>query len=264
MIYLEKSVLSNLYVADIAVINKHSIPVNQPSYFSNRKHYALVLKLQGRSFYKCKEDSYVSDAHHIIMISKGTTYEVKSEVFGEFIIIDFESIPEYHNEGIQSFYIKNNAAIQNLFINIDKEWTYRKFAYKKKCMSILYEIITLLEVNEICKYIDEDKMAMIRPAVEYIEKHYNDPRINVDILCSQANVSEAYFRKLFTAVYKMPPTRYIQTIRINKAKDLLNSNINSVGEIADLVGYSNIYYFSNAFKKETGFSPSEFARKLIL
>ena len=261
---MENSILSDLYVANIILINKLSIPVNQPKYFGSRQYHALILKLQGRSLYKCEAASYVSDAHHIILIPKGTSYEVRSEVFGEFIIIDFESTLELHNEGIRSFYMKNNTTIQNLFINMEKEWTYKKFAYKKKCMSILYEIITLLEVNEICEYIGEDKLAIIRPAMEYLEKHYNDFQINVSILASQVSVSEAYFRKLFTSVYKIPPSRYIQTIRINKAKDLLNSRMHSVGEIAELVGFSNIYYFSNVFKKETGFSPSAFAKKIII
>ena len=61
----------------------------------------------------------------------------------------------------------------------------------------------------------------------------------------------------------MPPAKYLQSVRIRKAKELLTLNIYSIGEIAEMVGYSSVYYFSKAFKKETGVPPSEFLRQSL-
>ena len=63
-------------------------------------------------------------------------------------------------------------------------------------------------------------------------------------------------------MYKLSPGQYISLIRMEKAKDLLSSGSCTVGEVAEMVGYSNIYYFSSAFKKAVGTSPSDYIRQM--
>ena len=56
----------------------------------------------------------------------------------------------------------------------------------------------------------------------------------------------------------MSPVRFVTKMRIDYAKELLAANRRSVSEIAEMCGFSNAYYFSNVFKKQTGFSPSQY------
>jgi two-component system response regulator YesN len=52
--------------------------------------------------------------------------------------------------------------------------------------------------------------------------------------------------------------RYLTSLRMQKAKDLLiNSNLKIV-KIAEILGFSDAYYFSNRFKKMNGLSPRQF------
>ena len=77
----------------------------------------------------------------------------------------------------------------------------------------------------------------------------------IALLC---DISPIYFRKLFQKIYKTSPIKYLIKIRINKAKEFLRGDYLSISDIAKLTGFSSVYTFSKAFKKETGISPSEY------
>ena len=55
--------------------------------------------------------------------------------------------------------------------------------------------------------------------------------------------------------------RHLIGIRIRHAKQLLIGTAHPISEIAAAVGFENCYYFSNAFKKQTGLSPSDYRKK---
>jgi len=72
------------------------------------------------------------------------------------------------------------------------------------------------------------------------------------------NMSEVHFRRLFKNTYRILPVKYLNILRTGRAKDLLKQSIYSITDIAEMTGYSDVYYFSKAFKKMTGTSPSEY------
>ncbi|MBQ9997873.1 MAG: helix-turn-helix transcriptional regulator, partial [Clostridia bacterium] len=54
------------------------------------------------------------------------------------------------------------------------------------------------------------------------------------------------------------PVKYLTELRVKKAKEyLLNTDL-TIGEISEIVGFDNVYYFSNVFKNETAMSPLKF------
>ena len=95
--------------------------------------------------------------------------------------------------------------------------------------------------------------------MDYLIQNYTHPLTN-DELSAQTEFSTSYFRKLFHDVYGVSPLEYLQNLRISKAKEMLRNNVGSISEIAASLGYANIYDFSRTFKRETGLSPSAYAR----
>ncbi|HEX2951574.1 MAG TPA: helix-turn-helix transcriptional regulator [Armatimonadota bacterium] len=69
-----------------------------------------------------------------------------------------------------------------------------------------------------------------------------------------------YFRKLFREQYGLSPKQYLQQIRMEKAEELLQSNLFSVTVIAEKTGFSSVYHFCRAFKNYTGFTPLEYQK----
>ena len=87
--------------------------------------------------------------------------------------------------------------------------------------------------------------------------------IKNDVLANLCNLSTVYFRKLFTEIMGASPISYVHELRIKKAKEMLRSDYGNIKDIAESLGYLNIYDFSRTFKKYKGVSPREFCRESL-
>jgi len=99
---------------------------------------------------------------------------------------------------------------------------------------------------------------LIRQAKEYIEHQYADPELSLNAVAAQANLSASHFSVVFGHENGQTFKEYLTEIRMNKAKELLRMTALKSADIAYQVGYNDPHYFSSAFKKHTGFSPTEF------
>lgn len=79
-------------------------------------------------------------------------------------------------------------------------------------------------------------------------------------LARQLGMSYSAFRAAFIRETGIPPGRYHLEIRLNKVKELLRGPAR-IGEIADQLGFSSVYYLSRLFKGKTGLSPSAWRRR---
>ena len=82
-------------------------------------------------------------------------------------------------------------------------------------------------------------------------------------LSAMCEITPKHFRNQFKKLYGTTPTQYVIDLRLNKAAELLIEGGFSVGEAAEMVGFSDIYYFSKLFKKRFLCVPSEFASKNV-
>ena len=94
-------------------------------------------------------------------------------------------------------------------------------------------------------------------AVTYIEKNYCQ-NLSTEELSGIAGYSERQFLRLFRSVFSTTPGLYITELRMKKAQKLLKSGTLSIGETAWRCGYDDQNYFSRAFKKHTGMTPTEY------
>ena len=81
----------------------------------------------------------------------------------------------------------------------------------------------------------------------------------VAALAQMCHVSESCFRNLFKQYSGKTPSKYCLDNRIFRARQLLESGLYSVAEVAAMVGYRDAGYFTKVFKKETGILPGSFA-----
>ena len=112
------------------------------------------------------------------------------------------------------------------------------------------------------EYLHSQKHQRMEKAREYIDAHITNPDLTVQGVANTFKMSESHFRYSFKAMHNMSPTQYIQQKRICLAKALLRETNDSLTYIAESIGYSSIYYFSEAFKKEIECSPSEYRKRV--
>ncbi len=98
----------------------------------------------------------------------------------------------------------------------------------------------------------------IRVLRENIENPYFDMTSTIRAL----GYSPDYFRRCFKHHTSVPPLRYLNDMRLERAKELLllESSL-SVGEIAQRCGFRDPLYFSTAFRRDTGMSPLEYRKR---
>lgn len=97
-------------------------------------------------------------------------------------------------------------------------------------------------------------------AKNYINGHLSE-ELSVASLADRYYLSVAYFSKLFKKKEGIGCNYYIVHQRMERAKQLLRNKQLKVQEVAVQVGYQDVNYFSNAFKKYTGVSPADYRNK---
>ena len=118
------------------------------------------------------------------------------------------------------------------------------------------------EVYERCSSVNSSsgqRQAVL--AVDYIQKHYMEPNLSLNDICSYLNISTSYFSTIFKDMTGGTFLEYLINIRMEKAKELLKNTTLKNYEIAEKVGFSDPHYFGISFKKMTGKTPTEYARE---
>ena len=116
----------------------------------------------------------------------------------------------------------------------------------------------------ICGIIRENYPSMLsreRNPVEYAKRYMDEffgARLSVEQIASTVGVSSSYLRALFHQSEGESPNRYLNRVRVERAKEMLASGMFSLQEIASECGFQNVYYFSRVFKAYTGISPGKY------
>lgn len=120
-------------------------------------------------------------------------------------------------------------------------------------------------VRRICEYVYTQQSGAysnsVYKALQYIGKHYSEPSLGLEEVAEEAGLSTGRFSTLFKTETAMTFTDYLLRLRMEKAKELMKNPNMKIYEAAQFAGYENIPYFSTAFKKYTGVSPSEYRAK---
>ena len=107
------------------------------------------------------------------------------------------------------------------------------------------------------KYLYHNSKKEYDIAIEFLKKNIYSPSLRIEKLHLLCGISDTYFRKIFKSKFNMTPQKYVLYERITHAKSILESgDFDTIREVALSVGYYDSLYFSKAFKKLYGFSPS--------
>ena len=120
----------------------------------------------------------------------------------------------------------------------------------------------LLACGKIQDYIRQERAnttkSFVAKAVDYVQTSYGDKNISIETVCRTLGVSSAYFSTVFKKETGKTFIGYLTDYRMERAVELLLTTDDKTYMIAEKTGYSDPNYFSYAFKKQYGVSPSKY------
>jgi len=97
-------------------------------------------------------------------------------------------------------------------------------------------------------------------SIKFMKEHLREP-LRISTLAAVINLSRSHYTTLFRRATGYAPLMYLNHLRMQRAVQLLNTTNLSIKAISDQLGFSDQFYFSRAFSKLHGHSPSEHRRR---
>ncbi|GIP37175.1 hypothetical protein J31TS4_04550 [Paenibacillus sp. J31TS4] len=104
--------------------------------------------------------------------------------------------------------------------------------------------------------------AVIRDVKRYLNAQFSG-RVTLEETARHFHLSKNYLSELFKSETGQTFTRYVNQLRIQKAKELIVHTNDTVSDISDKTGFSDFRYFSRVFRRYTGVSPTEYKARMM-
>lgn len=105
---------------------------------------------------------------------------------------------------------------------------------------------------------DSRKVIIVDTIVEFINNHYKDPQLSIDMIATEVSRSANYTRSIFKQIKNVSISEYIQQLRFDELCKLLRETNLPAQELGKQVGLSSGSYFYTSFKKYTGYTLEQY------
>lgn len=236
-----------------------------PNHF--HEHYVIGFIEAGKRHLSCKNKEYViepgdliifnpRDNHTCEQIGKETLdyrcINIKEEVMKELVkeITGKEYLPEFlHTVVFHCEYVSLLREIHEIIMKENSDFE------KEEKLLFLMELL-IDKYAELISDNFEDNNKSIAAVCNFIEENYFNV-IKLDELSIIAKMNKYSLLRTFTKIKGVTPYQYLQTIRINKSKELLEKG-EEVIDVALKTGFTDQSHFTNFFKKFIGLTPAQY------
>ncbi len=156
------------------------------------------------------------------------------------------------------YYPYDSLEITGIVRKMESEFFTDSQYSKKLCELYIEQIFIMMARSDDSSASAYNVKKNISEKVEQVRKKmFSTPweKWPVEKMAKLAELSESRFYTVYKSVYKITPKRDLIIARIEKAKNLLQTEDYSVNETADALGYSSVYHFIRQFKSVTGVTP---------
>ena len=242
---------------EISLVFRYVDPLkNYPMHNAGRRHHGLLYVLEGNEVYRSARATLKTEPGDVIYLPKTEVYDVTmTDPQCTVLCIDFETARPIDYAPFL-IHTSNTRMLKNSFFEVERIWQMKRTGWNAECMAVTYHILAELQRQLSVKYCPSEKLERISAGVDHMHQHFNDPTVSVEQLAELCGFHPRYFAKLFHEVYGISPKKYITQLRMERARELILSNRYTVSQVAQLVGYGDIYHFSKVFKQENGVSPA--------
>lgn len=228
---------------------------------NNRSSNGLTLILSGEMEITYPQSSATLHAGDIILQHRGDSYSlhVASPKGVEFIVISYHAEPTDTVFSLlpdRLFHTEHQSRYRNAFETAVRIHASRGLCHETLLCALVQEILCNIILESYPAGLSNSPHP-VAYAKRYIEEFYGND-LSAEDIAAVVGISPSYLRTLFKKSEGESPIHYLNRIRIDRAKEMLSSNMFSQEEVATACGFQNVYYFSRVFKNFTGISPGKY------
>ena len=248
---------SNLRVKELKSILKHT-PSVKSWHVKDRVTHIVGIQLEGKMFHTVGERSITLSAGDVFFFNAKDDFHATVKELGTSYTVHFTTDQQIETESF-AYHTSTPKEFTSILDGIEREAS-PKGIDGNLALSLFYRLCFLIDEHMTQAYRPPD--ARVKAAEEYLRLHFTEKDA---LACAvrEASLSARRFGTLFKAQYGTTPGKYLTALRIAAAKKAIVSSELSVKQVAEACGFSDLYYFSKSFKKETGVSPTDFRRNNV-
>ena len=226
------------------------------------RHAEMFFIMSGNGSFQLQRHSFPVSGRSLVIINPGVMHGEQSDPDSpmEYIVLGVENLEMAANEQGYALTIfhRDWDAISSCLRLMLQEARSKQDGYSQVCQR-LTEIILLrilrrrgmpLASEEFAQD-DSRECGIVR---RYIDEHFKES-ITLDQLAELAHINKYYLVHAFRKTYGTSPINYLISRRIQESRFLLTNSNHSLSQIARILGFSSLSYFSQSFHRAEGVSP---------
>lgn len=232
------------------------------SYITNpRQDYGLLLLISGEVKFTSKEQTMTVKKGDVVYLPKNSFYEAIFEDKADDYLINFDI--EAKEKSVCSsapmLLLRNaSASCFKYFFELVEE----NFVEKKNSLRSRGRFYLLWD--SIANHAFEFSSIDARTVERAKDMLYGAEELSISEIALKCGISESGLRRKFKEIVGVSPREYRMSMKLNRAKYLLESTDMSVSDISDSLNFYDSAYFCKTFKSHTGVTPMEYSKNKSL
>ncbi len=246
-------------------------------YFAGESHpfWEMVCVMEGTVGVAADDRIYKLGAGDIIFHKPMEFHRIWAEegTCPYYVVLSFEAdgddIKELENRVVKGdeytkSLMEQAVELRKVCFDIKNEMVVNKILDKQKAFECVKKlelfICHAMDFTSFIQATDDRDALLFGSAVTLLRKNIGK-KMTVDEIAAKCFVSASKIKKVFSKYVSCGVMEYFTALKMTEARKKLAYG-KSVSFVSEYLGYSNQFYFSTVFKKETGMTPSEFRKKL--
>lgn len=228
---------------------------------SNRKHHGLVFVEAGELTLVTPNERISVPADSILLMRQHESYRIEATgtQSAAYTVVSYLAEPEDVLLSLlpaRSFVPSCPQRYRDLFASAVRLGSAYNICSQTRLRATIQDILCRI-IQEHYRQSLVQKENYAETAMLFMEQNFATP-LTCQQIAQAAGISDSHLRCVFRKQYGTSLTRTLNSIRIQRAKEMLQSGMFTLSETAAACGFQNEYYFSRVFKQYTGISPGKY------
>lgn len=209
--------------------------------------------------------------HILHQIEEVETSHYQSFIFPQSMIMFYYHSPmndqfnDFLNNTHNDYILMNNQESIEIIKNISevyyKQKEYKEYHITSLLIQFIYQL--LIHNHQVYSSNDTSQYLIIQKCIVFIHQHYQED-ISLQDIADYGNISVGYLGKLFLKTLEMTPYEYLINYRIKKSLELMTIDHKTITQIALEVGFNEVSYYIQVFKKKMNITPKQYQKQLFI